>query len=380
MHEEKILDENDLVRKFLYESMNFSGTGAYKQGFLLSIASIAYYSVNSLIKKSTQVLDFNKLNPKVVYCFWQFENEKNAILVEKNREQNYWIDVNIDPRECKGLDWRRVFWANPFLIIRFFYVAKKGLGYESLRSFAHGYIGYLVYRYLMVVGSQGIKGVTLLTTNMVSPLSIAINEYGQSMGYATYYLEHAMTPKPAFHGMKYSRYFVRSSHTKKMLKDLGIDENIIYINDKYKYDYQIQNFRNYHFKNIGIAINDEDNPDEVFKLIFNLVENNYKVHIRIHDADIRFNLFKKMANKFEVKIESAKLRPIKFYLDEVDFVFVGNTSVILDAVIANVPVCYFFPGNNAIYDYYGLVAEIKCPTIERAEDFNRAFDFYRVSL
>lgn len=379
MSEEKIIDENDLVRKLLYESINFSGARAYKDGFLLSVASIIYYSVNSLIKKSTQVLDFKKLNPKVVYCFWQFENEKNAILLEKNRDQNCWVDVNINPRQCKGLEWRKVFWTNPFLIIKFFYIAKKNLGCKSLRSFAHGYIGYLVYRNLMRVGGKNIKDITILTANMVSPLSVAINEYGQSMGYATCYLEHAMTPKPAIHGVEYSRYLIRSSHTKKMLSELGVDESIIYINNKYKYDYQIQKLRKTHFEIIGVAINDEDNPDEICKLIFNLVRGNYKVHIRIHDADIRFKLFKKMANKFGVKIESAKSRPIKSYLDEIDFIFVGNTSVILDAVIANIPVCYFFPGSNAVYDYYGLVAEIKCPIIERADDFYKAFDFYGIS-
>lgn len=370
-------EEDQLVKKLLYESIYFDQATAYKSGFFLSIVTIIYYYINCLIRKSSYVLDLNSLSQNKTLCFWQFQNEKNAIDLEIRKDRKNWLPIEVNPRKCRGLNWQKVFWQNPFLIIKFIYLVKKNLGIKKLRSFAYGYIGYLVYCHLMNASRELDQfNADVLTANMVSPISVAINEFGRAVKLRTYYLEHAITPKSLLHGMQYDKYIVRLNHTKSMFIASGVpDENII-LNDKYFYKFPPDSFRNLPFRDIGIAINDEDRIHSILNLIQVLVENNYKVFIRVHDGDKRFPMYKSFASKVGANIESAKTRHINEFLKGVDFIFVGNTTVLLDAIILGIPVAYIWPGEPYVYDYYGLVNEINCPVLSGNSKYKDVFDFY----
>jgi hypothetical protein len=367
--------EERLIKLIYYEALRFDDLSKIKNSFIISCLKLIYYHFLCLWKKSTEIYDFSNPQHQVV-CFWQFRNERDAICKEIESEEKSWISIEINPRMCKGVNWRKVFWINPLFIIKFIILSIKYVGFKSMRSFSPAYNAYALHNYLLKVNRKNIPSISVLTTNMVSPISIAINEFAQNLGLKTYYLEHAITPRLAFHGVIYSNYIVRAAHTKNMMIELGIPSDIIELNKNYLYTFPPKLKNKFLFNRIGIAINDLDSIESIQELVFFLKQKKLKIILRVHEADLRFKFFSALASKLNVEIESAAIKPIKNFLQNIDFIFAGNSTVLFDAIVAGVPVCYYWLGNEEMFDYYGIVKETGCPSINNIKDMNIAFQFY----
>jgi hypothetical protein len=371
------MDER-IIKLLFYESLKFNYLSSYKDGFTLSCLKIIFYHLNCLWTKSKDIYDFTNPHNGVV-CFWQFKNEQNAIKREIENGKNSWLSVEINPRLCKGFNWRKIFWINPFLIFKFLIFSVYYVGFKSLRSFSQVYIGYALYKYLIRFKIENIQNITILTTNMLSPVSIAVNEFARTKGFKTYYLEHAITPRLAIRGMKYSYYIVRTAFTKSMMVEQGITADSIEVNQNYFYTFPPKLQSNTSVKKIGIAINELDSTESIQELVFFLQKKKLKITIRVHDADKRYKFFSDIASKFNIEVESATRSSIIDFFKSIDFIFVGNSTVLFDAILHGVPVCYYWKGDENLFDYYNVVKSIGCPSARSIKDIGNAFIFYNIS-
>jgi hypothetical protein len=98
------------------------------------------------------------------------------------------------------------------------------------------------------------------------------------------------------------------------------------------------------------------------------------VKLRAHDSDIRFRRLKRLSVECGVSFSNAAESTIAAFMREVDLVIAGNSNVLLDCLRAGKPVLYFWPGEPALFDYYGIVAAAGCEHFTRASDLVSRID------
>jgi hypothetical protein len=113
---------------------------------------------------------------------------------------------------------------------------------------------------------------------------------------------------------------------------------------------------------VGFAVNSLDPLKDVEYVAQKLRQRGLRCEMRVHDADKRLPAFRRFGAQFDIEISSAAGSDIADFVRRQQVVVVGNSSVLLDCLRANVSCIYFWPGPADMYDYYGLVQYARMPS------------------
>jgi hypothetical protein len=361
--------EIDLVADLFFEQEDKILGTCYKSGFIYSIYVIfrafKFFSIKEKIHSHLQLEEGTRT--AVVF----FLNELNAIQKSHN---DYRVD-NIIKLSTNNLSIIRSELGIKKTIIEIFnfiLLTRKYKGFQYFRKMGYPTLGWLLYKTFSSI-LENVNNATIITTNMQHPLSIGVATAAFVTDNKSEFYEHSMTPKKVMHRRRYNILNVDLRHTAVALQDKKIVNSCDTINILKKNMHPSIEFNISNVKLIGVCVNDLDSLNEVEMIIKLLINLHYNVKLRVHDADSRYRVIQKLSEKYKTPIESAKSTHIVDYLNKVDLVICGNSNVLIDAVKHKTPVVYYWNGDQALYDYYGIVRYFKLTTARSKEDLKSIF-------
>jgi hypothetical protein len=329
---------------------------AYRSSFPASIFIVLRVLVNSFFKRTSEARREKASLSGATLAFSVFKNERSAI-EEYIRERGEDVShVRLDFHRATGLDFLAVLARGSWHLPEFIYQLVRIYGLGSLRRFAYPFLGYSIFLHLRSrldrIDSKG----TIITTNTIHPVSLAIHYAALCAGWRSVFLEHAMTPRIIAKDRGYSCMLLRSSHTRDMLIDLGISADTIEVLEYWKPNASPTPRCEAEIKSLGFAVNDFDDFEVIESVLSVLSQEGVDCEVRVHDADKRVRQFQDLGVRLRVTISSAAESDILDFVKRHDAVVVGNSGVLLDCLRARVPAIYFWTGAEHLFDYYGLVA------------------------
>ena len=360
-----------LVKELGFEANTKYVDAGYRRGVLVSVLILLNLLVKSRFRSFEVADHFQDGNSGPDLAFQMFKNEREAIEAHIARGAT-WKIISIDLKNLQGLDFRSVFAGGLVLLPRFLLLLTRHYGLGALRTFAHPFIGYLVYRYLLEKLRHVHPSRAIVTANISHPVSLGIHYAARSAGLTTIYIEHAMTPRLIAKDRGYDRYLVRSPHTRLLLADSGVELDRIHVLPYWQFAAEdlLAPSAEKPIRTVGLAVNDLDTFDSVVELANYLKKIGMTCLIRVHDADRRLAKFKRFGAAAGIEISSAAGGPILEFLRRCDLVFAGNSSVLLDCYRARVPVIYYWSGDSSLFDYYGIVQHTNCRSARATEQLD----------
>lgn len=171
----------------------------------------------------------------------------------------------------------------------------------------------------------------------------------KKLGIKTVYIQHGAVSK-YFPPLEFDLALLESKYSKDIYKTAEGVNTVIKLIGIPKLDKEILKIRERNLIiKIGIAINQNDDLQKVENLIAILIQNNYKVILRKHPADIR-----KVASRFN--IEDGNSISVFDFIHNSDFMIASDSSIHIEANSLKCRSVYYqLHNNNNKYDYYGFV-------------------------
>jgi hypothetical protein len=107
---------------------------------------------------------------------------------------------------------------------------------------------------------------------------------------------------------------------------------------------------------LGFCVNGMDPIARVEELLVQILDYfpNLKILIRVHNADPRIQIFRKLAHRHRVGFSDSTQSISYSFIRQVDCILAGNSGILIESALLNVlPIHYDFP--NKSLDYYGWV-------------------------
>jgi hypothetical protein len=364
-------EDADVIKELAFEANTKYIDESYRTGIMTSLVILSRICIKSLVNGKSESCDERWALPGTTLAFSTFKNERSAIEEHIQRCDVTWSHVQLDASRAIGLDFRAVLRAGLLRSPRFFYHLVSQYGFRALRRAAYPFLGYSMYRHLRKKFQTIVPRGTVVTSNTSHPISLAIHYAARAAGWQTIFLEHAMTPKLIAKDRGYSKVLLRSSHTKEMFVDHGIDRDTIEILNYWGPQLSPAPVDAAAIRCVGFAVNSLDNFEDTECLVGIFSKRGIQCEIRVHDADKRLARFRALGMKIGASISSAAGSDILEFIRRQDVVIVGNSGVLLDCLRAKVPAVYFWTGPSEIYDYYGLVTYMRLPSARSREELLR---------
>lgn len=349
--EDKIFDD-----LFFEQSTELMGH-CYRHGLCRSI----FVLVRSLFL-SPKVLDLQKnIRSKTCVALTFFPNEYRSIKDAPPDKIKVDSIIKIDLHKMSfvrdEIGWLGI--LSEFFKFTHIVIRTKGLGY--LARMTHPFLGWLMYKSLNRILRRR-KNVTVITTNMVHPMSIGVTWACLSSEHKVDFWEHAVTPKIIFNDRGYRHFYVNFQHTKNFFLEkgvLGSRVTVIYPDLELS---QASNSLHTKIVQVGICINYLDSIASISMITSVVRKLGLKPSYRIHDSDPRVRELKEIAIRENINVSLAREVVIRTYLESVDLVVAGNSNVITDSILCSKPVVYFWSGETILYDFYGLIKYFNVPS------------------
>lgn len=356
------ITDSAVIKELGFEANTKYANAAYRRGVAVSWLILLDILAKTWWRPHQVADEICWVNSDRDLAFCMFKNERDAIEAHIANAGVTWKVIFLDLKKLKGLEFRRVFAGSFVRLPKFLFFLTRHYGLGALRTFAHPFIGYLVYRYLRDRLRQLHPSRVIVTANISHPVSLGVHYAALSAQLPTLYIEHAMTPRLIARDRSYGRYLVRSPHTRLLLAESGVRLDCIHVLPYWHCVEEAPPVKTNCVKTVGIAVNELDAFDSVIELVIYLNDCGLTCLIRVHDADRRMAKFKRFGEVAHVEISSAATSAIFDFLRRCDIVLAGNSSVLLDCYRARVPVIYYWSGEPELFDYYGIVQHTSCPS------------------
>lgn len=231
-------------------------------------------------------------------------------------------------------------------------------GWRYIGRLTYPLLGWLLYRTFQSI-LHGKSDVTLITTNMQHPVSIAVAWAAVAMHQHTDFYEHATTPRIVVRDRGYRKLYVNFDHTRHMLVDQGFAAEQIHV--LHHMSTGASDSPAGPIRKVGLCMNFLDSLQAITDITDVLHEHGLQVTYRVHDADPRLQQIKRLAQRHNAGISDARRSGIDAFLETVDLIVAGNSNVIADALIAGRRAVYYWSGTPELFDYYGLVSHYDVP-------------------
>jgi hypothetical protein len=356
-----------IVERLVFECVTPPINKAYRDSFALGMATVVRLYLRSNRRPAAPGWP-----AAPVLCFGAFRNE-HAAIAEAIAAHPDWRRCDLDLRQAAGLDWSAVLAPAPALLLPFLRAARAAGGARAARNFAMPFIGYLIYLHLREEFARMSFRPTVLTTNLVHPLSLAAHLAARASGLRTVFWEHAMTPRLIIRAERgYDEYHLNCEHTRRAFIEAAIEPQRLFLKS------DVVSPRAVPLalapRRVGVCVNDLDELGHTRELLRALERAGYETVLRAHDSDIRFRRLRRLARECRATFSNAGQSTITTFMGEVDLVIAGNSNVLLDCLRAAKPVLYFWPGEPQLFDYYGVVAEAGCEHFAAAADLVSRID------
>lgn len=362
------MDDRAIISRLAFEANDVHLSVAYNKGILLSVATTLRTYLRGLTAPPTTFPAPSLAHAPADVAFSVFKNERSTVEEHKARTGLQWQHVNIELASCSGLPFASIVASAPWRLPVFLYLLVDQFGWRSLRTFAYPFLGYLIYKYLRRAFRKVHRATRVVTVNMSHPISLAVQYAATDAQLQTIFLEHAPTPRLIARDHGYTEVYVRSPHTKVLLARAGISAERVRLIDYWQQATLDLPMPIGNVRRVGIAVNDWDEFDNTAELSRELLRRGIECQIRVHDADRRLNAFRQLGRELAIEISSAAAGNIVDFVKHQDVVVVGNSSVLLDCFRARVAAIYLWPGPAELFDYYGLVDHMKCPSARSNEE------------
>ena len=363
--------ESSIIGELAWEANTKYINDAYRSGVLLSLLTVARIWARSRANPIAPTQDARLSVPAATLAFSTFKNERTTIEEHVRLGGPACTHIQIDLKNATGIDFAAALRAGILRAPRFLYYLVSERGFAAVRRMAYPFLGYCVYQYLLGKFASVEQRGTVVTTNTVHPLSLAAHYAAKAAGWQTVFIEHAMTPRYIAKDRGYSKILVRSPHTKHMFVDKGLDPANIEILSYWGECTVTAPIDASALKRVGFAVNSLDSLADVEYIAQILQQRGVSCEIRVHDADKRLPAFKRFGAQRGIVISSAGGSDIADFVRRQQVVIVGNSSVLLDCLRNHVAGIYFWPGPNALYDYYGLVQYARVPSAKNRDQLLR---------
>ncbi len=329
------MDDAAVIKELGYEANTKYISVSYRSGFTVSLLVLLRLFVRSFFNSRSQSYDAYWAQPGETLAFSSFKNEHNAIEEYIRNCDVRLRHIQLDLTRGTGLNVYAIIAGGMLRLPSFLVHLVRHYGFGALRRFAYPFLGYALFRHLRRKFRSADRKGTVITTNLVHPVSLAVHYAARAAGWRTVYLEHAMTPKLIAKDRGYTKMLLRSSHTKQMLAKTGIDPNSMEV-----LEYWIQHVTPAPLgataiQRLGIAINDLDEFADIEYLAKAASRNSIRCELRINDADSRIRAFHTLGANVGAAVFSAAESDIVDFIKRQDVVIVGNSSVLLDCLRAS---------------------------------------------
>jgi hypothetical protein len=341
----------------------------YRRSVFLSALILAKLSFNAWRRPAggDEALESAiRAEPALAFCM--FKNERDTVLAHIAKTGVPWKLIDIDLSHLSGLDFHRLFRGGWLLLPRFLFQLVGQYGLRALRTFAHPFFGYLVYRYMREKLARARPDCTVITANISHPVSLAIQYAARACNLRTVFIEHAMSPQHIAKDRGYDEYLVRSPHTALLFAAGGVNPSRVKVLPYLRLPAVAPPIVAERVATVGIAVNDLDDFDSVIRSTETLTRLGKTCRVRVHDADKRFPRFRAWGAQRGIEISSATGSSIQEFITRCDLVVAGNSSVLFDCYHAGVPVAYYWAGTTELFDYYGLVQFTGCPSARTPDE------------
>ncbi len=344
------LADPDVVAELFFEQEQ-PGLGAnYRHGLLRTLYTVGRALVPRPGNGAATARDLVFSDKETVAVVF-FENEYQAAMQARGR---LGIDrvIRLDNRRM-ALVWRTLGpWHTAREIAAFVVASWRRDGARSVSRLGTPLLGWLVHATLRRA-LAGARSVRVVTTNMLHPLSIGAFHAARVCGHRNVYLEHATTTSVAFKDRGYELFAVELPHTRSMLRRRGVaDARILLASEAVVHEPAPIPPR---VRSIGLCINDLDSVEAVARITEVVRTRGVALTYRVHDSDRRSGQFARAAQVAGAAFSSARSTRIHEFFSTIDLIIAGNSNVVADALLARVPVIYYWEGGDDFFDYYGLV-------------------------
>jgi len=342
-----------IVKRLVFECLTYPINKGYRNSFIASCVSLMLVHIRS--RNASPAVP---LPDSPVLCFGAFRNEM-SVIDQVIREHPDWHARKLDHRGVTGIDWRSVLASTPVLVLPFIRAAWAVGGARAVRNFFMPFMGYLVYQHLLCQFAALRSRPSVLVTNLVHPLSVAVHMAAKDSGLYTIFWEHAMTPRAMISKARcYHECHLNCEHTRLAFVEEGIPADRAKLIRGGHCPHAVMPARLP--RRVGVCVNDLDSLSDTHKLLAALVKARCEGVLRVHDSDIRLRKLKRLAGKYGMAFSNAAQSNLMEFMKDLDVVIAGNSNVVLDCIRAYKPVIYFWPGERSLFDYYGIVSATGC--------------------
>lgn len=343
-----------VVDELFFEQEHPVISGAYRHGWLRTPLTVAR-ALFSRAGRATPGADAFGPGRSVAVVF--FENEHQAVLKVQERlgiDEIVRLDMRTLPLIRRTLGLPRLARETAGFVRD----AIRRRGASAWPRLGVPLLGWLLFRTLQTLMARH-AGMRIVTANLQHPLSVAAAHAAKATGQRTVYVEHASTTSAVFADRGCELFVVDLPHTAALLEKLGVAPG------------RIQRIGGEAppraapivppVRSVGLCINDLDSTESIWRMVDTLKQAGLDVTLRVHDSDRRMGGFRKMAAERGIHFDSARESRIQAFFLKVDVVIAGNSNVLGDALRAGKAALYYWDGDPAVFDYYGLATHYGIP-------------------
>lgn len=270
-----------------------------------------------------------------------------------------------------------VFWAYflslfflPLLAYQFWSRRQKNDIYGVCRYRLDGY--WLAYGYYIVarVWLHHVKPSAIVFSNDHLMECRAWNRAAREEGITTFYLQHAAV-SDEFPPLSFDYALLDGIDSLDIYERIGPSETEVYLVGNLKHDHA------YHLINthttvtsIGLCTNILDPLDSVIEVCRALRSTfpEHGLYLRPHPADKRFDEWQKLAEATRMELSHSRAQDAYGFLQCVDAVIAGNTSMHVEAALLNVyPIFYDF-SQNPMFQVYTFLSRNLCEQAQSVDE------------
>jgi hypothetical protein len=187
-----------------------------------------------------------------------------------------------------------------------------------------------------------------LFANDLNIPSRVLNSIARANGHLTVYLQHASV-SDLFPVLNFDVALLEGVESRKHYKALEHVKIVLVGQPRFE-RYKAWRKVNTGLVNIGVAFNTLDDLSVVKNVIYTLTKLNYKVYLRSHPRELRV-YDQLLVDTVRISTDESSFD----FLNRIDALIVGDSSIALESVLMNVQTCYFNMNNGVVHDYYGYV-------------------------
>jgi len=354
------LDLYDINYAVASEEINCLATYAKqlkRRAILLGICSFLGDIVRSFYKLFFVSLRKRPTPGRVIFYAISSNHYESLLPIKRQvKDSTFWGCCD----ECDDTFW--MCWAQIISLLylpRLLWLYFKSTGYrkETFRYYFKDYLriygGYVVFSYLL----RHCRPKLVVLANDHSALPRTLLKAASDVRVESVYIQHASVTEK-WPPLAFNYALLEGCDALMKYENIGKSKTVVFLIGIAKTDFDVNLFnRQRTVKTLGIALSPDDNYEKVEEVVRGLKSRlpALSIVLRPHPADaIRYPVWDSLSRNYQCALSSAYQETASEFLNKLDSLLAGDSSIHLEAVLHNVyPLYYRF--SNTFDDWYGFL-------------------------